>query len=226
MSFSEEWEFCFNKQTHQSIWPWTDLVSLVHRHMDLKLKGCRVLEFGCGVGANIPFFLHNGIEYFAIEGSESAIQTVVKKFPSLINNIVLGDFTKDNNLFKDLDLIVDRAAMTHNTTSAISCGLKNAYKYLKPGGIYIGVDWFSTKHSDFKNGFKLADDFTRNNYSSGPFYGVGNVHFSDENHLEMLFSQFEILSLEYKTYNSYIPSKAGNEDMSFWNIVARKPHEK
>ena len=32
MGFSQEWEQRYADNTHLSIWPWSDIVSLVHRH--------------------------------------------------------------------------------------------------------------------------------------------------------------------------------------------------
>ena len=32
MSFSKEWEHSYASGTHLSIWPWSDVVSLVHRY--------------------------------------------------------------------------------------------------------------------------------------------------------------------------------------------------
>ena len=56
MSFSEEWNHAYEKNTNLSTWPWSDLVSYVKRFTKLD-KNSKVLELGCGAGANIPFFL-------------------------------------------------------------------------------------------------------------------------------------------------------------------------
>ena len=51
-----EWEQTYKNGKQLSVWPWTKLISLVKRHTDIK-QSMRVLELGCGVGANIPFFV-------------------------------------------------------------------------------------------------------------------------------------------------------------------------
>ena len=57
MSFSNEWDESYKKNTHLSIWPWSDLVSYVMRYARPENpKNCNVLELGCGAGANIDFF--------------------------------------------------------------------------------------------------------------------------------------------------------------------------
>ena len=46
--------------------------------------GMRVLELGCGPGANIPFFLSQGADYYAAEGSETIVVELQKKFPRTV----------------------------------------------------------------------------------------------------------------------------------------------
>ena len=57
MSFSTEWEERYSANTHLSVWPWSDIVSLVHRH-------CKpVIDAGGGVCLSsavvqVPIFLY------------------------------------------------------------------------------------------------------------------------------------------------------------------------
>ena len=44
-----------------------------------KPKFC-VLELGCGAGANIPFFSSLNVEYYAIEGSPTIVESLRKKW--------------------------------------------------------------------------------------------------------------------------------------------------
>jgi len=190
MGFSKDWEKCFAANTHLSIWPWSDLVSLCHRNCkDLFNSGSSVLELGCGVGANIPFFKFNGLDYHAIEGSETAVQMLHRQHPDLSNKVVCGDFTEGIAFECQFDLVVDRAAVTHNTTHSVKHALEFVFSALKPGGVYIGVDWFSTGHSDFQLG-KVVDQFTKTDIPSDSFANLGRVHFSSQYHLEDLFSEF------------------------------------
>lgn len=178
----------------------------------------RVLELGCGVGANVPFFLARGDDYAAVEGSPSAVAEVRRRFPELRERIVAADFTSS---LPDgpFDLIVDRAALTHNTTAAIGRALAAAQAALRPGGRFIGVDWFSTSHADAARGTPL-DAHTRDAAGDGQFAELGAVHFSDEPHLRALFSAWEIVALEHKIVASLLPAP---RQFAAWNIVARRP---
>ena len=47
MGFSNEWDDKYQDNTHMSVWPWTNLVSLVMRNKPQK-RNFKVLELGCG----------------------------------------------------------------------------------------------------------------------------------------------------------------------------------
>lgn len=220
MSFSIEWDERYKENTHMSIWPWSDLVTYVMRYARPIDKNYKVLEIGCGAGANIPFFQALGVEYYAIEGSQTIVESLHQKYPELRQNIVVGDFT-DNLIFADqFDLIVDRASLTHNTTTSIKNSLSLIYNSLKFGGKYIGIDWFSTEHSEYLNGDQIGDIFLRSNYIKGQFANLGKIHFSDKVHLQELFSSFRFEILEHKIVKREIPE---NEYVfAAWNFVVVK----
>ena len=115
---------------------------------------------------------------------------------------------------------VDRAAITHNTTSSIKNCLSLIHQKLKPEGKYIGIDWFSTEHSDYSKGSFDEDNYTKNFMEDGQFVGVGRIHFSDKPHLIDLFSSFTIEILEHKISKKEIPED--NHIFASWNCLAIK----
>src|SRR3990172_8519201 len=102
----EEWEDTYRNSSHLSIWPWSEMVSYVMRYVRPD-KNFRVLEVGCGAGANIPFFKHLEVDYHAIEGSASIVEKLHKRFPDLKDKIIVGDFTGEIATPGLFDLIVD-----------------------------------------------------------------------------------------------------------------------
>lgn len=219
--FSPEWEQRYAENTHLSVWPWSDVVSLVHRHCKhIIAEGGRVLELGCGAGANIPLFRSLGLEYFAIEGSPTIVRQLHQRFPDLVERIVVGDFTLKRLHSCRFDLVLDRASVTCNSTISIRSALKLAFDSLNLNGVFIGSDWYSINHTDFFGGERVDDEYTRTNHKVGQFVGTGKVHFSDEAHLRDLFSNFEIIFMEEKLMRRYEPRD--NHQFASWNIVARK----
>ncbi len=223
MGFSAEWDQRFKENTHNSIWPWSDLVSYFYRYSDVKNgRPLKILELGSGAGANIPFFGSFGaqIEYWGCDGSLSVISRLKSQYPKLRDRLSVCDFTSEKLPTHDVDIVIDRAAITHNSTEAIVSVLQNISESLAPGGAFIGIDWFSVKYSEFRRGQPTEDPFTRTNYVTGPFANLGRVHFSDQEHIKKLFEDFQIEVLEHKVIEQFLPDPTFN--FASWNIVARK----
>jgi SAM-dependent methyltransferase len=221
VGWSTEWDTIYqSKSKHLSIWPWSDLVTHVMRNVKPADHPIRVLELGCGPGANIPFFQSLGSEYYAIEGSEFVVNSLNERYPALKGQITVGDFTKSIPFEGEFDLIVDRASITHNSTESIKACLDLVYNKLRFGGLYIGIDWFSTEHSDFSKGKLDEDQHTITSLKEGHLAQLGKVHFSDQGHLENLFHRFSITTMDHKLVHRTIPND--NFIFAAWNVVAVK----
>jgi hypothetical protein len=59
MSFSSEWEDIYAAGAHHSVWPWSELISLIMRHAapHKSQTPCRVLEIGWRVEMKWEFSL-------------------------------------------------------------------------------------------------------------------------------------------------------------------------
>jgi SAM-dependent methyltransferase len=219
MTFSVEWDKAYKDNLHMSIWPWSDLISYVIRYVRPAKKHPRVLELGCGAGANIPFFMSQGYNYYGIDGSSTIISKLQKKFPKLKKNLLVADFTIKIPFDEKFDLVIDRSSVTHNTTEGIKRCLDLVYEKMKDDAKYIGIDWFSTAHQDYSLKTKKIDKHAKSAYTKGQFANVGTVYFSNKSHLMNLFEKFEIVVLEHKVVISEIPEK---RKFAVWNFVARK----
>lgn len=198
----------------------------------------RMLELGAGSGSEIPFFRGLKFGYHGIDGSESLIAHLKLHCPALADRLIVGDFTKSLPFGGGYDLIVDRASVPHNDTEAIRSCLRLVHAALKPGGIFISSDWFSTKHSEFERG-EVVDAHTRMNYPDGQFTGVGKVHFSDEEEMCSLFSDFEGIFMQERVTRRPCPNALVDRAVpmrwvsshfrfeeyrsAFWDVVVRKP---
>jgi SAM-dependent methyltransferase len=218
MTFSPEWDERYRAGTHLSVWPWSDLVSYVMRFARPKSSSECVLEIGCGAGANIPFFRKLGVQYAAIEGSASIVRVLHQTYPDLAQKIFVGDFTVALPGEDFFDLVVDRASLTHNSEAAIRRSLGIIASRMKKGARYIGIDWFSTRHSDYQKGKQAEDAFTRTDIAEGGFKGTGRVHFSDRKHIVDLFHDFNVEVLEEKIVTRSIPDDS--HVSATWNFCA------
>ena len=217
MTFSDQWEDSYKNNQQLSIWPWSDLVSYIYRYKGRYNNSPRVLELGCGAGANIPLFKSLEIEYFGVDGSESIISSLIERFPDLRDQLRCCDFTREIPLSNSFDIVIDRAAVTHNDTESIKRCINLVKKVMLPGSIYIGVDWFSTEHSSYLHNTEMLDSYTARNLTSGPLKNLGKVHFSDKDHLENLFADFTFMEMDKK---SVINVQDDEFVQGMWNFVA------
>lgn len=221
MVFSQEWDRVYRENRQMAVWPWSDMVSYVMRYARPEGRSFRVLELGCGAGANIPFFKDLGVDYCGIEGSDFMVRNLADTHADLKDRIVCCDFTVEIPFEGRFDLVVDRSSLTHNTTERIKDCLNLLHKRLKKGGKFIGIDWFSTKHTDYPKGKKVhGDAYSRTGFKDGQFAKVGIVHFSDKKHMMDLFSKFKLVMLEHKITKREIPQD--NHMFAAWNLVAEK----
>jgi SAM-dependent methyltransferase len=220
VTFSQEWDAAYKKGGQMSVWPWSDLVSMVMRYARPAGPSYRILELGCGAGANVPFFLSQQVDYYAIEGSAHMVAQLKARYSQAAERFVVGDFTVNIPFPGAFDLIVDRSSVTHNCTRSIQQCLKLVHDKLKSGGAFIGIDWFSSANTEMGYGKTADDEHTRTSFTKGQFAHVGKVHFSDEAHLRFLLADFNIEVLEHKTLERREP--ADGSRFATWNLLARK----
>ena len=72
-SFSKEWEEIHRNQEWGK-YPSEQLVRFIARNFYNKdRKNIKILDFGCGAGANTWFLAREGFDVYAFDGSESAV---------------------------------------------------------------------------------------------------------------------------------------------------------
>lgn len=156
--------------------------------------GMAAVELGCGQANNLAKFVQLQVDYAGIDFSTVAIEKARKKYPSVRDRFVCGDFT--NTLpFSGMNVVCERASVTHNDIESIRRCIALVHSVLPVGGLFISMDWFSTFHSEFSRG-AIVDEFTRTDYPDGQFYLAGNVHFSSKDELLDLFDGWECFKLE------------------------------
>ncbi len=212
MSFNSQ----YSKKKHFSVWPWSDLISLCSRYFNFKTSSS-VLEIGCGVGANIPFFLSKNVYYHGIDISSEAIKIINKNFKSKYVNCIVGNYLDNHYQNKKFDLIVDRGAITcGNNKNDINKILKLASDNLKKGGLFIGIDWYSKKSFFYKNQ-KVKKSFV--DPKSGPFSKIGGVYFCNFKDMKLFFNNFKVVHLHERNVKNFIDD---NLSISSWCVVAKK----
>lgn len=220
MSFSNAWNKLYFNQTNLSIWPWSEVISLYFNNFPKNnKKKIKILELGCGAGANIPLFLKQKVDYYGLDGSEQIINFLKKKYPKIKKKLFVADFTKNIPSDKKFDLIIDRAAITCNKRSSIIKSISNLEQKLNKKGLFFGIDWYSTLSTDFKKGVIDEDRNTKKDMKNSIFSNAGSFHFSSKKMMLNYFKKFRVISLKHKIE---ISEKGKKHKLATWTIVAEK----
>ena len=181
-SFNLEWEHIHSRQ-EWGRYPSEAVVRFVARnfyHTEREKK--KILDFGCGAGANTWFLAREGFDVYAFDGSKSA----VKRAQSYLKNegydsvkfAVMDalELTYQEDFF---DCIVDNVCICANLYSYIKEMYKNVYRILKPGGKFFS-SCFGSKTDGYGTG-KMLEEGTYEDIESGVLKGRAVIHlFSKE----------------------------------------------
>lgn len=220
MSWEEK---IYGKGQQLNQFTWGDVYYYTHRFF---LKGSppapgrRVLELGCGTGNNLHFFAELGMKISGIEGSRTALEAARERLTRFQEvNLIEGDFCQQLP-FEDgyFDLILDRAALTHNTLGQIKNSISECYRVLKNGGKMFSMDFFSQSHSLYREGVEVEPNTKTG--CSGAFQDIPLVHFTHFEEVGELFQAFRIEFVEEKILRRYIP--VTSYVTASFNIVATK----
>jgi len=219
--FSKSYDMIYNDNLQNSKWPWSDLVSKVMFIRDSLPKTFTVLELGCGQGANIDFIRSLNAVYYGIDGSMSSIRMLKKSYPELKDNLYCANFIDEYSINDKIDLIIDRASLTCNSTNDIKKCLYWIKNIINEQSYFVGIDWYSTKHDEYNNGYTVEDDSFFRTYPKNSFFQPPQMHFSNEEHLRNLFYDYELIHLEEKTTKHFVRYKNMPTIISSWNFVGK-----
>mgnify|MGYP001181286392 CR=1 FL=1 len=98
----------------------------------------KILELGCGPGANLWYLAREGFMVYGMDGSSTAIEKCRKRLdsevPGWIGDLYVGDIISlpyDNNFF---DAVIDLEAITHNSFEDSKRIYSEAARVLKSKG--------------------------------------------------------------------------------------------
>lgn len=123
----------------------------------------KILELGCGQGANLWYIAKEGFDAYGIDFSQSAINKCQEylKEEELKANLNVGNVEKINYQDKYFNCIIDIQCLQCNTMKSIKNILKEVYRLLKKGGKIFSIT-FSTE----TYGYGLGNEIEKNTFIS------------------------------------------------------------
>ena len=183
MNWDKEWETFYQKSGGNQ-YPDPALIRFVAKNY-YKVKprsDVKILDLGCGTGANLWYLAKEGFTAYGIDGSISGIRRAQEKLDreNAKADIQLGDFIHlpyDNEFF---DAVIDVASIQHNDDDAINKIIAEIHRVLRKGGKYFGM--------------LIESD---ENLSDNRFF----TYYFDKKAVKANFSQFKSTIIDYMQYS-------------------------
>ncbi len=219
MSWDPVWEEIF-QNNEWGKYPGEDVIRFVARNFYSapNRSEVKILEMGCGPGANLWYMAREGFNITGVEGSETAVakanQRLDKEVPHWQGEVIQGDVTHMHYQDNSFDAVLDIGVTPANSFTASQQIFAEASRVLKPGGklysrcLAVGCWGDGTGEQLAKNTFHVA---------VGPLQGKGLIRFTDKEDISTLLpEQLEVVSIELLTYGSE------HETIKEWMITATK----
>lgn len=184
-------------------------------------RQCRILELGCGSGANIWMLAKEGFDSWGIDLSPAGIELCKQVVTSwgVSARLEVGNMTELPYSDNDFDAIIDVVSMQHLTRLQHIATISEVYRCLKPGGHFFSYHLGKKSSVCQAEDLVWYDEMTISDIPSGyPLAGNGVTSFLDVQMAEELYVDFSSLDIA-SNYRCYAKSSACIEYLS---ISAKK----
>lgn len=156
----------------------------------------RLLEIGCGPGANVWFMAREGYSVCGIDGSATAIGRANERLASegLKADLRVGDYAQLPWPDSTFDGVVENVSLYCNPAKAIDRALDEVQRVLRPSGLLL-----SSFFSDRTWGYGAGRMIERDGFldlSEGPLAGAGFCLFLNRQRVPEVFHAFSELAVE------------------------------
>jgi SAM-dependent methyltransferase len=137
-SWDDNWETVYLARGYRAKYPNESLIRFMvgSYNSELNRNKIRVLDIGCGPGANVWYLAKEGFSTYGIDGSPKAIQLCRDRLKNegLAANISVGDIAELPYESEFFDAVVDVASIQHNAPENIQIILDEVARVLVNGG--------------------------------------------------------------------------------------------
>lgn len=141
-SWDKRWEKVFRTQEWGK-YPPEELVRFIaHNYYSVKnRKAIKILDLGCGTGAASWYMAREGFAVSGIDGSPTGIKAARARFKKekLKGRFCVGDIIALPYADETFEVVVDIAAIQHNSPAHIKKIISEMERVLKPGGKFFGM---------------------------------------------------------------------------------------
>ncbi|MGN7762048.1 class I SAM-dependent methyltransferase [Paenibacillus sp. 22594] len=220
MAWDQTWENIF-KTREWGKYPSEDLIRFIARNFygAPNRRAIKILEVGCGVGANLWYVAREGFSVFGIDGSATAIDKARARLnnevPGWAGELGVGDIVSIPYESCTFDAVIDSEAIYANSYENSVMIYNEIHRVLKQNGIIFSRAFATGCWGDGTGQCVGNNTWIAN---EGPLKDKGMSRFSTKEDMEELmkiFGELEIERLE-RTYNNQ------NEKVIEWIVTGMK----
>ena len=200
-------------------YPAEDLIRFIARNFYKapNRKDIKILEVGCGQGANIWYIAREGFSIYGVDGSSSAIDYAKKRLDQEISgwsgSLTVGDVVSldfEDNYF---DAVIDNEAVTHNSFENSKAIYNEMARVTKKGG-----KLFSRTFATGCWGDRSGENVGHNSWivSEGPLELGEYIRFTDFEEISELLENFTVVEIELLTRTM----ENRKQEIKEWLIIA------
>lgn len=161
----------------------------------------KILDFGCGAGANTWFLARENFDVYAFDGAEKAAERARNRLNAegLSADIRCFDALEVDYEDDFFDSVIDNVCIYANTIDSISKMYNEVYRILKNNGKLL-TTVFTTKTSGYADvNAKKIEEHTYTDITYGPLCGRGVAHFFEENELIEILNKIGFQNINVET---------------------------
>ena len=208
----------------QRRYPNVSLIGFLGQFEKSKRESIKVLEVGCGTGANLWMIAKEGFQGYGVDGSEYAIQFAQKALQDVWDveaNIQIADFSALPFADGFFDIVVDVLSLEHVSIEETSVCLREFSRVLKNQGHFFSYR-LGDRSSIFLNTpeSKLDHQTIANVSTPGrPFHNNGKISFWSPGVALDLLAKHELKVESIEIFTRTYPN---NEFVEYLSIVGKK----
>ncbi len=178
----EVWDRLFRERAWGR-WPAEEVVRTVAR---TGRSGLRVLEVGCGAGAQLWYLAHDGHHPVGLDFAPAALAQAGVRLTeeSMSVPLVRADVLRLPVAPAAFDLVVDVECFAHLDGEGAGAAWQDAARVLAPEGLLLSIG-FTAATTGAESGVRRGPH-TMHDLTEGPLAGLGTVTFLDEPRTESL----------------------------------------
>jgi len=220
MSWDPVWEEVFTQQAW-GMYPGEDLIRFIARnfYQVQSRRDVKVLEVGCGPGANLWFMAREGFTVYGIDGSKTAIEQARARLDSecagWTGELLVGDISKLPFLEETFDAVIDNEALSCNSFDNSVLIYAEMARVTKKNGKFFSRTFAKGSWGD-ETGEKVGHDTYI--VGEGPLLGKGYARFTHYDDIPKLINGFIIQEIQL-LIREYLTE---NKEVKEWVIIGEK----